>query len=291
MRRDRGRRFERATEPVGVGVHERWPVSQRGMHSRNHKRGGGDPPRTRNPRPIPCASVVLPAPSEPMSTTRSPARKKVASRSPNCCIASGVAISNSSFTRPSSTRCMSRASRDRRAMPGVVGPSGRTGSRPTGGTSRRRAAVDEVRRAPQLTDLRRRAEEPPGRGQAERADHRWVDELDLRGQPAAAVGHLDPVGRDSPAAGISTRSRPQPERAADRPRRATDRAAGPRHRRTACRSDLPLRQGLRRSTSPQRRRPVERRQPRGRGWRRARRRRRNHACRRRAAPKFRQRSW
>ena len=47
-------------------------------------------PRTPSPAPMPCASAVLPAPSGPVSSSRSPARSTPASRRPNSWVSSTV---------------------------------------------------------------------------------------------------------------------------------------------------------------------------------------------------------
>src|SRR5437763_4264171 len=49
-------------------------------------------PPTPRPSPIPCASVVLPAPSVPTSNTKSPARNTRANRTPSACMSRAAPI-------------------------------------------------------------------------------------------------------------------------------------------------------------------------------------------------------
>src|SRR3954469_20335564 len=62
-------------------------------------------PRTFSPSPIPCVSVVLPAPSRPVITSRSPARSSPASRTPSSRMSRSVGtVTVMPFTRSCPSR-------------------------------------------------------------------------------------------------------------------------------------------------------------------------------------------
>ena len=137
---------------------------------------------------MPCVSAVLPAPSGPTSTTRSPARSTAASSAPSARVSSTVGSTCSCFTaRP-----------DELGDPVQVGGERRTRSAVRPEPDRRRRVVGHVQRAPSQAcgpasrtgEHRARAEEPLGRRETQRHDRRRVEELELSPQPSAAPRHL-----------------------------------------------------------------------------------------------------
>ena len=142
--------------------------------------------RTPSPAPIPWVSAVLPAPSGPTRTTRSPARSSSASSRPSAWVSAGVGQDVLALH--------GRLPRDG----GQVGqqPGPRRAVRPEPDGRRRvvgrpdRPAVPGVRAAADLAEHGPRTEEPLRRRQPQRHDDRRVEQLELPAQPAAAARHL-----------------------------------------------------------------------------------------------------
>ena len=67
-----------AAEAVGVDVHQVGPSASEGWTRAITNVGEVTSPRTPSPAPRPCVNVVLPAPSSPLSTIRSPAASSAA---------------------------------------------------------------------------------------------------------------------------------------------------------------------------------------------------------------------
>ena len=77
-----------AAEPVGVDVDQAGPPTSLGCTRAMTKVGEVTAPRTPRPAPSPWVNVVLPAPSEPVSTIRSPGASWPATERPRPRIAS-----------------------------------------------------------------------------------------------------------------------------------------------------------------------------------------------------------
>ena len=198
--------------------------------------------RTPSPAPIPWVSAVLPAPSGPTRTTRSPGRSTSARARPSAWVSSGAGSRWSRFTvgppsRASAASCRRSASRAARGAPFGPEPDGR------------RRVVGDVEDAavpvcgPRLAGAGEHGpgpEEPLGRRQPQRHDDRRVEQLELPAQPAAAAGHLRRLRR--PVARWPALHDVQHRRLGagrDPPRRAAGRAVPRTGRRTAGRSRPP----------------------------------------------------
>src|SRR5258708_7078672 len=200
-------------------------------------------PRTSSPWPMPCTSVVFPAPRGPVTTSRSPARSSPASRRPSSRIraavgtpicASSVAVSCAAspiLTSAGLPRLLMRCFPLAHVLPARLrGPARLTDSRFTLRLAHVFRARLRQRRAPGL----------PARDAAgEQSADRVVDDLGLlQLDDMARAGHPDqlgaadfrgqlvaPVRRDQPVAVPRGHGPPPP---AAQPKRRTPRAVGPR---------------------------------------------------------------
>src|SRR3954452_1141905 len=151
-------------------------------------------PRTPRPAPSPWVRVVLPAPRSPVSSTRSPARSTVSTRSPSA----RVSEASGSVTVTGGPAAPAPRGRSVTGDPGdgaQVFAQRREGGAARAEADRRGRVVGHdqgpagkgVHGLPQGADARRRAEEPLGRRAAE-GDHdprRREGDLSLQPGPAA----------------------------------------------------------------------------------------------------------
>ena len=188
---------------------------------------------------MPWVRAVLPAPRGPTRTTRSPGRSTRASSAPSARVSS---TRRQDVRAPHGRRLGPRRTPragGRRPAPPAAHRSGRTGWPPTGGRWRAMLRPSHVVRAVLAGPGQHgpRPEEPLRRRQAQRHDHRRVEQLELTAQPAAAPRHLGgarrPVAR-RPALHHVEDGALRPGRG--RPRRGARPAGHPSGRRRAGRS-------------------------------------------------------